>query len=237
MPYPLKQLENNPIHALTPHELRRATDRLINIDRPRYRRLWAYYRNPMQVWATSVMPTPGKADISSDRPYRQAQEWGLPSRITGVRAGTDVLVGQVINGVARKEVVIENDIGWRIDTTVNYLYGKPLVINSTAPDESRRAILSDLMRAILAHNGGILFLQQLALISALYGFVDVLVKIDPPSQADEEASASDLSAAITGLQELGQTPPAPAPMRLRPQPRTMNLSIYAKPTPPTVPLI
>ena len=31
--------------------------------------------------------------------------------------------------IARKEVVIENDIGWRIEAMVDYLFGKALVID------------------------------------------------------------------------------------------------------------
>jgi len=91
-----------------------AIDRLLNTDGPRYRRLWAYYRNPMTPRGVDA------DDAGADRPYRQAQEWGLPSRITGVRAaGGDPAAAQPVDGVARKEVVIENDIAWRVDTLVN----------------------------------------------------------------------------------------------------------------------
>src|SRR5947207_11309332 len=102
-------------------------ERLFDVERPRYRRLWAYCRNPMRV--TSLL-----TDSGAERPYRQAQEWGLPSRITGVRSGSDPFTVTSVDGVARKEVVIENDIGWRIDTMVDYLFGKPLVLESAAAD-------------------------------------------------------------------------------------------------------
>src|SRR2546429_196434 len=82
--------------------------------------------------------------------------------------GREMFVGEQVDGVARKEVVIENDIGWRIETMVDYLFGKPLVISSAAPDEKRREIIGALARAIVARNGGILFLQQLALMGAVY---------------------------------------------------------------------
>jgi hypothetical protein len=151
-------------------EVMERVERLFAIERPRYRRLWAYCRNPMR---TNVVVD----ESGSEKPYVQAQEWGLPSRITGIKTGSDVFEGELLDGITRKEVVIENDIGWRIDTMVDYLFGKPLVIESTVADPNRKKIISDLLGLILGHNGGILFLQQLALLGCVYGFVDVLVKL------------------------------------------------------------
>ena len=164
-------------------------ERLIDLERPRYRRLWAYCRNPMRVAASD--------GDGGDRPYRQAQEWGMPARITGTRASTnDVFAGEVLEDVARKEVVIENDIGWRIETMVDYLFGRPLVIELAASDPDRRAVIGELLRQVLANNGGILFLQQLALMGSVYGFVDVLVKLD--------ASVTDATGCNT--RDLGTAP-------------------------------
>ena len=171
-------------------------DKLLHVERPRYRRLWAYCRNPMRVAASD-----GDA---ADRPYRQAQEWGLPSRITGTRSTTsDVFSGELLEEVARKEVVIENDIGWRIDTLVDYLFGRPMVIESAAADPQRRALIGELLRQILAKNGGILLLQQLALLGSVYGFVDVLVKLDS-TRCDEPSVAT----AGCNTRELGRAPAA-----------------------------
>src|SRR5437763_6388051 len=175
MSYDLEQLtadDSSDSGRFTPAQLRRHIDKLLNSDGPRYRRLWAYYRNPMRACGVS------DADRGSERPYRQAQEWGLPSRITGMRSGADIFAAQPVDGVARKEVVIENDIGWRVDTMVDYLFGKALVINSAAPDPRRRATIDQLLRLIIAQSGGITFLQQVALLGSVYGFVDVLVKFD-----------------------------------------------------------
>jgi hypothetical protein len=155
-------------------QLAQRVEHLLTTARQRYRRLWAYYRNPMRFVGA---PCGGDGALN-DRPYRQAQEWGLPSRITGTRSGCEVNSATPIDQVARKEVVIENDIGWRVETMIDYLFGKPIVIDSAAPAPDRRAIISELLRLILAHNGGILFLQQLALLGSVYGFVDVLVKLD-----------------------------------------------------------
>jgi hypothetical protein len=177
-----------------PQRLRVLAHRLLEVDGPRYRRLWAYYRNPMRVVA------PDASETGSHRPYRQAQEWGLPSRITGARSlGSPVDTSEPLVNVTRKEVVVENDIAWRVDTMVDALFGKSLVIMSAAPDPTRRAALSELIRLVLAHNGGISFLQQMAMIGSVYGFVDVLVKLDP-SHADTS------HATPCGTSDLGRPP-------------------------------
>ena len=172
-------------------EITQRVEQLLTTGRQRYQRLWAYYRNPMRVGGAIT-------EATSDRPYRQAQEWGLPPRITGHRAGCDVNSSQPLDQVTRKEVVIENDIGWRIETMVDYLFGRPLVIDSAAPDHNRRALIAELLRLILAHNGGILFLQQLALLGSVYGFVDVLVKL-------VDVGVNPLPGACT-TRDLGQPP-------------------------------
>src|SRR5687768_14499329 len=82
--------------------------RLLRIDGPRYRRLWGYYRNPMKVLGGDLATD----STNSQRPYRQAQEWGLPARITGYRSATELGDGTAIEEADRKEVVIENDIAW-----------------------------------------------------------------------------------------------------------------------------
>jgi hypothetical protein len=134
-------------------ELRRKVQRLVSEGRPRFRRLWMYYRNPMRVWAGIAAGIAGVAESGADRPYRQAQEWGLPSRITGVRSGVDPFLGQLVPAVTRKEVVIENDIAWRLDTMLDYLFGKPVIIESAVEDEARREEITTLLRFIMQHNG------------------------------------------------------------------------------------
>lgn len=155
--------------------LRERIDRLRFTDRPRFQRLWDYYRNPL------LPMTIGFEEQSSQRPYRQAQEWGLPARITGVVQGQSTLR---LCDIARKEVVIENDIAWRIDTMVDWLFGSAITIHSTVEDESRRAQLESIINQIISANGGIGFLQKIALLGAIYGFVDVLVKLDDEQLVD-----------------------------------------------------
>jgi hypothetical protein len=185
------------LHA---ENLRQRIDRLLDVDAPRYRRLWNYYRNPLLPLRTYAAT---EEDTAAYRPYRQAQEWGLPTRITGVVPGATeaTLSTRQADGIARKEVVIENDIGWRVDTLVDYLFGKPIVIRSTVSDPERRDRIESILSSTFDHNGGITFLQQLALLGAVHGFVDVLVKLAPstspphagPARCDRSAAATDAS--------------------------------------------
>src|SRR5690606_29112584 len=142
-------------------QLAAALDTLRLEHAPRRRRQWAYYNNPLR----PVSP----ADAAADRPYRMAQEWGLPGRITGSLAGAEPSLYAPVDGVQRKQVVIENDIGWRIDAMVDRLFGTPLAITAERED------ITQLLQAVFHHNGGVTFLQQLALLGAVHGFADVIV--------------------------------------------------------------
>jgi hypothetical protein len=187
------QLEKLSVDA---DDLRSQIDDLLQAQAQRYRRLWLYYRNPM-------LPRSVERDEQgSDRPYRQAQEWGLPSRVTGVRASSATINGQPVDGVARKEVVIENDIAWRIDTSIDFLFGKPITISSTVADPNRRQQIESLLTQIIEQNGGMLLLQQLALLGSVYGFVDVLVKFLPTEPAMDGASPSTGNDAEEGVDSL-----------------------------------
>src|SRR5689334_16343718 len=144
MGYQVERLKTVSGIGVDEQELRRGIARLLGTDGARFARLWAYYRNPMRICGTRGSASNG------DRPYRQGQEWGMPMRITGRRSACDIAGGDAADEVARKEVVVENDIGWRIDTMVDYLFGKPLVIRSAAPDAKRREVIDQLVRAIVA---------------------------------------------------------------------------------------
>ncbi|HWB54381.1 MAG TPA: phage portal protein [Tepidisphaeraceae bacterium] len=146
--------------------------KLLEVDRPRCRRLWTYYANPMSVRAVDA------GDNGSGRPYVQGQEWGLPMRITGGRVPTQ------FDSARRKEVVIENDIGWRINTTIEYLFGKEVLLESAAGNPERQQLLTGVLRQVIANHGGMLFFQQLALLGLVYGFVDVVVKLDTTRLAE-----------------------------------------------------
>ena len=125
----------------------------------RFNRLWDYYAN----CATETLAA-DSADTG--RGYVQAQEIGLPARITGK---TD-------SGAQRKEVVIENDIAWRINAMVDFLFGKPITIQSAAAAADRRKDIESILKVVFDANGGAVFFQDLAVLGSVYGFVDCIVR-------------------------------------------------------------
>lgn len=191
--YVLKRLDEGYVCWLIENEY---LERAVHFDR-----LWSYYDN------TSY---PGDSQVSSNagRPYLQAQEYGLPARITGVRRGYwgNVESGDRQEQVSRKEIVIENDIGWRIETIVDFLFGRSFTISSKVSDPERKAEIEKILEQVFEANGGILFFQQLALMGSVYGFVDVVVRagglFDNGRSAakgtglDEEIQLSDMSSKI-----------------------------------------
>ena len=114
-----------------------------------YERLWGYYRN-------DVASAEAGDGSTSGRPYRQAQEYGLPSRITGVEHCFygGLHDSSTLRGTTRKEIVVENDIAWRIDAMMDFLFGKPVKVVSQAKDPTRADEISALLNGVLAANGG-----------------------------------------------------------------------------------
>jgi hypothetical protein len=141
-----------------------------------FTRLWDYYANP-KVETTGTGAADRKVN-ESGRCYVQAQEYGLPVRITGMvhtgRAG--IFGARPINEVQRKEVVIENDIAWRVNATVDFLFGKPVTFVSKSPDQPKSAEIQSILKALFAANGDIGFFQDMAVLGSVYGFVDCFVR-------------------------------------------------------------
>ena len=152
--------------TLDPSLLGQFIDEHRSVNEPRLRRLWDYYRNPTRSDAS------GKAGTL-------AQEAGLPARLTTSRE----------DGYARagREIVIENDIAWRINTIVSFMFGKPLAIQSTAPDPARAETIQRFLRRVFKCNGGSRFFQDLGLLGSIYGFVDVLLRVtDSPARRSQD---------------------------------------------------
>lgn len=178
-----------PEHAtVTPPSLaavEHAIDRHESITRPRLDLLWSYYRNPMLAPADAA----GRAASRSAGPQRRirlAQERGLPDRLTGARtvADDDRLASS-------REIVIENDIAWRIHTMVDFMFGRPVMIASTARDESLRRTIDRILDAVFESSGGVSLLADIGLLGHIYGHVDLLVRADlaptdaPPTTEQE----------------------------------------------------
>lgn len=152
---------------------------------PRLALLWAYYRNPME----SCTPVARSGGVPG-RGFRLAQERGLPARIRGnwaERAHAAALADDL--AWSRKEVVIENDIAWRIHTMVDFMFGRPIAISSTARDPQTRRIIERVLDAVWEASGGIALLHDLGLLGHVYGHVDLIVRAVRSAPVHEGDSA------------------------------------------------
>jgi hypothetical protein len=160
-------------------------DRHTSLTLPRLGTLWNYYRNPM-TRTTAATGSPG-----AGRAYRLAQERGLPARITGGASSDRRADDRLGSGWTRKEIVVENDIAWRIQTMVDFLFGRPVVLRSTARDPALRARIERAIEAAWEASGGISLLQDAALLGHVYGHVDFIVRaadLEPASAESDEAA-------------------------------------------------
>ena len=144
---------------------------------PRLERLWQYYRNDLRA--------PGDAGAAHPR-YEPAQAQGLPARLR--RAQT---VGATANEPGQREVVIENDIAWRIHTLVDFMVPTRPTIQSQASDPQRARLIERFLHAVFDQAGGVGFFQDMALLGAVYGFSDVLLRVVEPGSARRSTSAHD----------------------------------------------
>lgn len=150
--------------------------------KPRLDKLWAYYRNPLQ-------PI-GPADPPPDSPlaaalaglaarsrtgnwYRLAQEIGLPPRVTGLGSSEPGLDDR---NRPRREVVIENDIAWRIHAMIDFLFGQNIKLRSHAAQPADRARIEAALQRVWEDSGGIGLLHDAALLGHVFGHVDLLVR-------------------------------------------------------------
>jgi hypothetical protein len=156
--------------------------------RRHFEKFWEYYANPRM----EMTGAGGRNEkvIESGRCYVQAQEYGLPARITGlVHSGQAGVFGaQSAGDVQRKEVVIENDIAWRINAAVDFLFGKPISFVSKSRDGQKSTEIELILKALFAANGAIGFFQDMAVLGSVYGFVDCFVR--PGEEIVESISSS-----------------------------------------------
>jgi len=168
-----------------------------------FSRLWAYYKNDLTPLGIGLPEAERSADwLASARPYYQAQEFGLPARITGRSHLGYGGAGVPQPALMRKEVVIENDIGWRVDTGVYFLAGRPVAIESLArrPEDARQ--IEAALAAVWQASGGQALLEEAALLGAVYGFVDLAIRVRLDSGDVAEAPTGSGGGASPGTPAL-----------------------------------
>lgn len=124
---------------------------------PRLARLWRYFRNELA--------DPDALGGSNDSP---AQRVGLPSRLRDPRRVD-------LDDRFQREIVIENDIAWRMHTLVDFMFPKPPRILSRASDQSLRERIESVLDEVMETNGGIALWQTTAMLGGVYGHVDLLI--------------------------------------------------------------
>lgn len=155
--------------GLTSSLLEHLIDEHETVALPEYDTYWQYYRNPTV--------DAGSFQQSATGPNgRTAQAKALPARLTQPSA----------NG-SPKEIVIVNEIAWRVETLADYMCAGGVRMISSAPDASRRDVLESVAAGVLNANGGTMMLQELSLLGSIYGHVDLLVQRHP---SDMTASAA-----------------------------------------------
>jgi len=120
-------------------------------------RLWCYYRN--------ALAEPTNLGGSSGPP---AQKVGLPARLVEIKQLQR-------DDRFKREIVIENDIAWRIHTLVDFMFPAGPRIISKAGDPEQRRQIETILNAIIDFNGGISLWQNAALLGSVYGYVDFLI--------------------------------------------------------------
>ncbi|MFA5252119.1 MAG: phage portal protein [Phycisphaerae bacterium] len=167
-----------------------------------FSKLWEYYANRMI--ESDFSAASDRRASESGRCYVQAQEHGLPPRITGVAHSVNagIFGARSIKDVQRKEVVIENDIAWRINAAVDFLFGKPVSFVSRAPDGQKRAEIESILKAVFEANGAIGFFQDMAVLGSVYGFVDCIVR--PSSEILEQFTSPSQTLSLKNALQLAQ---------------------------------
>ncbi|RMH23858.1 MAG: hypothetical protein D6693_10655, partial [Planctomycetota bacterium] len=127
---------------------------------PTLDRLWRYYRNP-----ALLQRDPRTGAFRT----RLAQAAGLPARLTRPLPDDD-------RHHAEREIVIENDIAWRLHALLDLMLGRPPVLLSNSPDPDTRAAVQTVLDAVFENAGGIGLLQDAALLASVFGHVDFLLR-------------------------------------------------------------
>ena len=131
-------------------------------------RLLSYYRNDEEA----------SVGAGGAVTWRAAQAGGLPDRLT-----------RPIDGAPPKEIVIENDIGWRIQTVVDYVAGRDVAFVSRARDPQMAQTIGEVIEALFEANGSTGWLQEAVLLGAVYGHVDLLLRVEEMPRRESKTQA------------------------------------------------
>jgi hypothetical protein len=183
VPYDLTPFED---FGLTENLLALLIDEHEEAALPKLRRLWGYYRN--------ALAEPTESGGSRGAP---AQAVGLPKRLTNG-------AGPVSDDRVSREVVVENDIAWRVHTLVDFMFPAAPKILSKANDAGKRREIEALIAAVLDANGAINLWQDAALLGGIYGYVDFLVDASQLSQQRIARSATSGGKESSGSAEASQ---------------------------------
>lgn len=155
-----------------------------SIRMPRLQRLWQYYRN--------ALAEPDDAGGSAGSP---AQAAGLPSRLTLPRRAED-------DDRQTREVVIENDIAWRVHTLVDFMFPAAPKIVSRASDSRTRGEIELLLESVLEAAGGDALWQDAALLGSVYGYVDFRLGVNSLATVAAQRASSGTVPSKTSINDL-----------------------------------
>ncbi|MFN8729689.1 MAG: phage portal protein [Planctomyces sp.] len=163
---------------------------------PRARVLWSYFRNaPAVTWwreAARGLGADSGARWASERggpgALGLAQERGLPPRLRDGGAGG---VLRPATGARPRDVVIENDIAWRVQAMVDFLFNRPIRIVSRVGGAGRAGLIERVLEAVWEASGGAQLLQDAALIGHVHGSVDLIVRWVGEDAEAEESGEGD----------------------------------------------
>ena len=138
---------------------------------PRLMRLWRYYRNAL------AEPTDNGGSAGAP-----AQRSGLPPRLINADESLQP------EPRFRREIVIENDIAWRIHALVDFMFpAMPRLVSQARG--ARAQEIQAILNAIFDANGGIALWQNAALLGSVYGHVDFLLNCNGLSSLVSRPSA------------------------------------------------
>lgn len=172
---------------------------------PELDRRWLYHTDePLQ--GGRVMVRGGE----NGRPLVTGQEIGLPYRISGLAAlgswwgvHPQVDPGDRLD-LERKEVVTENEIGWRVRTFIDWCIGDTgPVIRSLARRPGLQSAIEELLNLVFEqqHRGS--WLREWCTTAAVYGFADVHVRPDEDVVLDiDERTGNIVAARVAGAGRL-----------------------------------